>query len=352
MARLALLEQSYLGPGQRQFAQFRLEHPLGIVAGDRFVVRANDPNRKEGGLITVGGGRVADTSNVRLRRRRPWTLAALEAQSKALDDPIALCATLLRQARRPLSPPELARLCQLHAPDTQRILEQLRQQQMVRETSSHTWTHNENVTATAAQVLEALGQFHRAKPKQAGLEIAALAVLLSAPVDRAILDLAIQDLVTTRKIRLEGGILSLASWQAQVSSDEESLCTDIATAFQEARWAPPSLAELATRLNQPSPRIAALIQLLLERAILVRVNSELWFHRDAVEAARRVVLQLFAQKTRFTTMDFRDALGVSRKYAVPLLDSLDASRFTVRSGNQRTPGVEARKRLSASGAQG
>ena len=44
-------------------------------------------------------------------------------------------------------------------------------------------------------------------------------------------------------------------------------------------------------------------------------------------------------------MEFRDALGVSRKYAVPLLDYLDRTRFTVRSGNERTPGVEARKLL-------
>ena len=52
-------------------------------------------------------------------------------------------------------------------------------------------------------------------------------------------------------------------------------------------------------------------------------------------------------------MDFRDALGVSRKYAVPLLDYLDKLRFTVRSGHDRSPGVEARKRMSpTAGAAG
>ena len=45
-------------------------------------------------------------------------------------------------------------------------------------------------------------------------------------------------------------------------------------------------------------------------------------------------------------MDFRDALGVSRKYAVPLLDYLDTIRFTARYANQRTPGIEARKLLA------
>ena len=88
-----------------------------------------------------------------------------------------------------------------------------------------------------------------------------------------------------------------------------------------------------------------MVKLLLERAVLVRLDERLYIHRDALEAAKQEALRLFAQKPRFSTMEFRDALGVSRKYAVPLLDYLDRTRFTVRSGNERTPGVEARKLL-------
>ena len=65
-----------------------------------------------------------------------------------------------------------------------------------------------------------------------------------------------------------------------------------------------------------------------------------------MQEARTVVLKLFSKAPAFSTMDFRDALGVSRKYAVPLLDYLDSVRFTVRTGNQRTPGAEARKELA------
>jgi selenocysteine-specific elongation factor len=88
-----------------------------------------------------------------------------------------------------------------------------------------------------------------------------------------------------------------------------------------------------------------MLKLLVERAVLVRLDERLCIHRDALEAAKHEALRLFAQKPRFSTMEFRDALGVSRKYAVPLLDYLDRTRFTVRSGNERTPGVEARKLL-------
>jgi selenocysteine-specific elongation factor len=79
----------------------------------------------------------------------------------------------------------------------------------------------------------------------------------------------------------------------------------------------------------------------------VALDPRTHIHREALEQAKEIVLDLFAKQPRFTTMDFRDALGVSRKYAVPLLDHLDRLRFTVRSGHDRTPGTEARKLLSS-----
>jgi selenocysteine-specific elongation factor len=79
--------------------------------------------------------------------------------------------------------------------------------------------------------------------------------------------------------------------------------------------------------------------------VLVRLEEGLFIHRDALEAGKNTALKLFSAKPSFSTMDFRDALGVSRKYAVPLLDHLDRLRFTVRLGNNRTPGVEAKKAM-------
>jgi len=79
----------------------------------------------------------------------------------------------------------------------------------------------------------------------------------------------------------------------------------------------------------------------------MRLDDRVWMHRDAVEAGKQTVLKLFARAPMFSTMEFRDALGVSRKYAVPLVDYLDKVRFTVRSGNNRTPGAEAKKLLNS-----
>ena len=115
--------------------------------------------------------------------------------------------------------------------------------------------------------------------------------------------------------------------------------------LQQAGCAPPSLEELAAALGEPPPRIAAMARLLAERGVVARLDDQIWMHRDAVEAGKQSALKLFARAPAFTTMEFRDALGVSRKFAVPLVDYLDKIRFTVRSGNNRTPGAEAKKLL-------
>jgi selenocysteine-specific elongation factor len=136
----------------------------------------------------------------------------------------------------------------------------------------------------------------------------------------------------------------LAGWTVRLASEEDDLKERIASTMRSAAWTPPSVEELAASVRQPPERVGKLLLLLADWGEIVRLADGVFMHREAVEAAKRVALELFARAPSFTTMQFRDALAVSRKYAVPLLDHLDAARFTVRAGNVRTPGTEARRR--------
>jgi len=92
--------------------------------------------------------------------------------------------------------------------------------------------------------------------------------------------------------------------------------------------------------------LAALIRLLADQGVLAELDPKVVLHRKAVEAAKKVAIDLFARQGSFETVEFRDALGVSRKYAVPLLDYFDTIRLTVRSGSRRTPGAVAKDILA------
>ena len=342
LAHIAMLEATEMTAGQKQMVQLRLAEPLPLVPGERFVVRANLPSQAQSGLATIGGGRMLGTSNVRLRRKKPWTLSALSARRDALDDPERWCELMLREGP-PLAAGQVQKQCLLRSEEMTALLDKLRADGRAVPLPGGTLTHPAVVAETERKILEAVEGFHAANPQRNGLSRDEL--LLRTGARPALCDLAAASLLKTGRLEQQGAVLARPCWSARISNRDQQLNERVAEAFQAAGWAPPTAAECAAALAEASARVEKAINLLAEQALLVRLDERLALHRDALEAAKQVALRLFAQKPAFSTMAFRDALGVSRKYAVPLLDYLDRVRFTVRSGHDRTPGVEARKLL-------
>jgi selenocysteine-specific elongation factor len=341
LARVAMLEHPMMSAGQKQMVQLRLPEPLCIMPGERFVIRANTKGAGQSGLITIGGGRILGIGNARLRRNKPWVLDALAARKKTIDDPAAWCEVVLKQSGKPLSLPALSKACLLRAEEAEQIITALRATGRVAQTTAGNWIHEENIESAGRRIVEAVEKFHGVQPKRLGMETKELQAVLN--LDGSAFEMAVELLIEQRRIERHASVLALAGWKARVSSDEEALAGQIATVLQKARWTVPPTAELAAAISRPQARVEALLRLLAEQGVVVKLGDGLFMHRDAIAAAREVAAGLFTKGPSFSTMDFRDALGVSRKYAVPVLDYLDAIRFTVRNGNQRTPGAEAKK---------
>jgi selenocysteine-specific elongation factor len=342
LAHVAMLESTEMRAGQGQMVQLRLEEPLPVAVGERFVLRANLPGQEQAGLVTIGGGRIAGTSDIRLRRQKPWIIERLRARCAVLDDPALWCAQMLREAGKKLALSELRALCpQLKAEELALILEDLRTRGIVRSSLTGAMVHRELIDKAASGLLQAMEDFHKANPQRAGVERAEMFGGLEAEIG----ELAIRQLLDSKAIEPSGTGFARTGWSARMPERDQKVYDQVRAAFQAAGWAGPGVAELATGLRETPERVERAIKLLCERGILVRLDAQLCIHQSALESAQKIVLQLFAKKPIFTTMEFRDALGVSRKYAVPLLDYLDKVRFTVRNGNNRMPGVEARKLL-------
>jgi selenocysteine-specific elongation factor len=343
LANVAMLESIEMAGGQKQMVQLRLSEPLSVVPGERFVVRANLPMPGQIGLSTLGGGRIVGASNARLRRKKSWTLAALAARRDALDDAERWCALMLRESTEPVSETDLQRKCLLRLDETARVIERLRAAGLALRTPTGSFLHRDVVQETAARILAAVHAFHTANPQRAGLTREELLPLADGNAE--LFRLAADALVTAKQIEHIGTVFARGGWSARLSDHDQQLSDKITAAMKVAGWTSPALADLAMTVREPVERVEKMVRLLTERAVLVRLDERVFMHCEAVEAAQQVALRLFASRPSFSTMEFRDALAVSRKYAVPLLDHLDRIRFTVRSGHDRTPGVEARKRM-------
>ncbi len=344
-ARLAMLENTEMTGGQKQMIQLRLAEPLALAPGERFVVRANVAGSGVAGLTTIGGGQLLGIGNIRLRRKKQWTLELLAARRAAIAEPARWCELMLRESALSATAAELQLKSLMRAEEMTAMLGSLRAEGRAVSTPGGRWLHRDVIQKTATGILAAIQAFHTANPQRAGISRDEL--LAGLKTNGELLDLAVDSLLGTKQIEHNGNILARAGWSARIVDRDQRLCDQIAAKLQQAGWAPPGAEELAAALGEPLPRVGAMTRLLGERGILVRLDDRVWMHRDAVEAGKQTVLKLFARAPMFSTMDFRDALGVSRKYAVPLVDYLDKVRFTVRSGNNRTPGTEAKKLLNS-----
>lgn len=346
-ANLAMLENTEMTGGQMQLVQLRLASPLPLVPGERFVARANAAGSGAAGLTTIGGGQILGLSNTRMRRKKQWTLDLLSARREAVNDPVLWCEQMVLESESPATVAGLQKKCWSRHEEISAALEQLRAENRVLPATGG-WLHRETVLRSSERILGIVEKFHPANPQRAGVSREELLAELKLNPD--FLDAAVESLLQSKKLERNGALLARAGWKARLPDGYQKVCDQIAALFQRAGFAPPSLEELGVTLKESPQRIAALAKLLAERGVIVRLDDKVWMHHDAVEAGKETALKLFQKAPAFTTMDFRDALGVSRKFAVPLLDYLDKIRFTVRSSNNRSPGVEVKKLLNPAAA--
>jgi len=341
-ARVAMLEGTEMVGGQIQFVQVRLAAPLPLVPGERFVVRANLPG-SDAGLTTIGGGQILGLSNVRLRRKKQWTLDLLAARRDAAAEPWRWCEQMVRESESPATAAGLQKKCWSRADEIAATLEKLRAEGRVVPAGGG-WVHHDVIQRHCEQILGAIEKFHASNPQRAGM--AREELLAELKLNPELFDAAAAGLLQSKRLERNGALLARAGWSSKLPEGDRKTCDQMAAKLQQGGCAPPALEELALALKETPQRIMALAKLLAERGVLVRLDDKIWMHHDAVEAGKEAALKLFRRAPAFSTMDFRDALGVSRKFAVPLVDYLDKIRFTVRSGNTRTPGVEAKKLLN------
>jgi selenocysteine-specific elongation factor len=191
----------------------------------------------------------------------------------------------------------------------------------------------ERVRQEAEAVLEA---FHTREPLKAGISKEELRTRLGGLEERVFLALLDRFaaggvlVVDKDKVRRAGHAVSLTAAQ-QAASDR------IEAEFRAAGVAPPTLDEAFRKLGLAGSSSQALAQLLVDGRRLVRIREGLYFHAEPLQAAVAQVMAFLREHRAITPQEIKDLLGISRKYAIPLLEWLDSQRLTVRVGDKRIP---------------
>ena len=325
MARALLLEGAELAPGKRGFARLRLEAPLVALAGDRFVIRSYSP------IVTIGGGTLLDTDPPRLKR--PARLAHLNVLESGA--PEAVVEEHVRGAGvGGIRLPALVARVPFGPARTRRLLDALAAAGRVTAVDRDWSLHADAVARLRGLVTAALEQFHRAQPLRGGMSREELR-MRAANADERVFAHVLGALDAEGAVRVDRDKVRLAAHELRLSAVQQTAVDRLEREFREAAAAPPSAEEALGRAGLAGDEEHELFQLLVESRKLVRVKESLFFHAAALEAIQDKLVALLRERKEIGPGDVKDLLGISRKYAIPLLEYFDARRVTTRVGERR-----------------
>ena len=327
MARVLPVDRPELEPGGTCHARFRLEAPVVALPGDRFVVRSYSP------IVTIGGGTVLDIAPPRFKRKGPalaahLALLASGSSAEVLEEhlkqagPAGARAADLR-ARTPFGPEQLRRL-----------LDDLQAAGRILAVDREWYLHREASDRLRTLTLGVLEAFHRENPLRGGISREELRSRVGQAQERVFAQL-LTTLESEGVVRSERDQVRLAAHTIRLSADQDRVVKGIEADFRGAGAAPPSPEETLAKYGVKGSEKNELFQILVADRTLVRVKESLFFHAEALRTVQEQLVALLRRKKEIGPADFKDLFGVSRKYAIPLMEYFDAQRVTVRVGERR-----------------
>lgn len=321
-----------LEPGESAFAQFRLEESLALSHGDRFIMRTYSP------VLLAGGGTVMLAHPFRRTGLNDTEQSMLEALR---DGGIQQAMELAVEAESmPVTVEFVSRLVGVEPARVESMLEEGAQAgRIVRLPGAESLFTTAQVIERANGVIEAqLDAFHKENPKDHGIAKDALRQRCYPKSTPACFDALLACAIEAGKAVASDAVVS----HPDAWSRSQQKMIEVAGRFEQiiagTGLTPPSLQEMAKECEVDMPFAKRAIAYSCDQGHVWRGNADFFFELPAIERAKETLAEHFAAGGEGTVAALRDALGTTRKYIVPLLESFDQARITKRSGDVRRLG--------------
>ena len=322
VAQIFLHNAKQIVPGDEGFAQLRLPEAALLLPGDRFIMRQFSP------VTTIGGGIVLDAAPIPKAAGRDTFL-----QTVAGGDPALILRA--RIARRQHEGISLSRLTAETGWSRNVIEAKLSpagpDQQVLR--IGDRFAETRAIEDLKLHLQRTLEQFHKKNPLVGGIGREELRERLKASAE--VFAAVAAALVREKKLEIAGDLLRLAGRGVAMKDEEAESKKIIEDAFAAAGLKVPALREVMAGLKVDKARAQKIVTLLLRDKTLIKISEELVFHHGALEQLRRQMAVYRANSSKIDVAQFKEMTGVSRKYAIPLLEYLDRERVTKRVGDAR-----------------
>jgi selenocysteine-specific elongation factor len=329
IAEIFIFGQSELAPGQNALAQMRLYDQVLVLPGDRFIVRQFSP------VTTIGGGTVLDALARRPMVRDTGRVAFLETLERG--DRVEILAAMAERAPGGIGFQDIAARTAWRDDEIRDVARKLTASGRVKNVAEPLILIPAKAFEETRQKIAArVERFHKENSLLPGISREDLRSSLGRRVRAETFRAALEELAAQKKLELQGELVKRTGSSINLDPDETRAKEQIEAAFAGAGLTVPAVKEVLGTLPVEAQRAEKILQMLLRDKNLVRITPELIFHRDALAHLKQ---RLFTYKKtkgeRISVPIFKELTGISRKYAIPLLEYLDRERVTRRAGDER-----------------
>lgn len=334
LARVRALNiRGEIPPGETAFAQLRFESPVVALHDERFIVRSYSPAE------TIAGGLVLDPQATKHRGRE---LAKTHERLRALSDgdrPGKLAVFVAASGDQGLKLSDIAARTGWRDEVLSQVVLKAREATIVE--AEGVLVARENFERLSRVAVEAVKLHHQHEPLSRGLARETLRERHFAHAAPEIFRAVIARLEKDGTLFTEKDVVRASEHGIELSPADTQLREKIARAYEKAGLEAPTLDQVLVDAGISAPQRAhgrKILQLLIDNGTLVRVQGEMFFHSQALEHLKHLLRQYATQHEPERLIDvakFKDLAGVSRKYAIPLLEYFDSERITRRVGDKR-----------------
>jgi selenocysteine-specific elongation factor len=330
IAEVFLHRQKELQPGGSAFANLKLPDELLVLPGDRFIVRQFSP------VVTIGGGAVLDPLARRPMLRDTGRVAYLETLEGGNREEIL--AAMTERAILGLGYEEIVARSAWMDREIRETAKKLSDAGRVRSVAAEPLllVSEKAFAEVRRRILEKVEKFQKENPLLPGILREDLRASLGKRVRAETFRAALEELAAQKKLDAPGELVKKAGSEMTLQPEEVKAKDQIESAFAAAGLEVPAVKEVLAKLAIEAKRAERLLQILLREKNLVRVSPELIFHRQALaQLKERLASYKKSKGDRISVPTFKELTGITRKYAIPLLEYLDRERVTRRAGDER-----------------
>ena len=328
LGRITLVGMNEMQPGDEGFVQYRLESPVIVQQGDRYIIRFYSP------VETLGGGMVL---NPRPRRHKTRTMAeSVKSLTVLAQGPLDEKLGILINGRA-LAGMEENEIIGAVAADKQEIanaLSSLSQKKAIVRADS-LFVHAAHLGELEAKITKTVADYHRTNPLKPGLDKEELKGMLKVRLHPKLLNVTVDGLLKKKQLEADGAKLRTPGFRATVSIDQGAVKERIIEAIRVGGAQPPVREEFPELFKISDRDAKDLLKMLSSEGRISRVNDSIYLFTETLEQMRQQLSQHLQDKKEITVAEFRDLVKTSRKYAVPLMEYFDSQKLTQRVGDKR-----------------